>query len=330
MKSLESYLTVPRAIYKTSEIVKTTHLPELHPNKAFLYILAYSIDTAHDGEIVVAQYNAQPIRNDVLRAIGGTTFENECNAFHYETRDEENEWWLNFTGRSLYIAYSGSLFAQEEIQVVEHPDLAHLKEYLSTAYASYPPNKSNPTQARFHHRAYPVLIRGVEQRCKIVDLPSIYGSRFADATFEQLSKAVEVVVPKKKKTNIICMTGLSSGTGTYQLGEILDLYQTAFTAFSGAKNESTEPEECVIHTGHWGCGVFGGNKELITLIQQIAAMHAGIKKLVYHTFNEKGNVAYLAALEKRKNWISEGIVDIHAFLSRLYDENYQWCTMDGQ
>lgn len=40
------------------------------------------------------------------------------------------EWWVNFADPILFVAYAGRLFAQDEIQVAEHPALGHLKEKL--------------------------------------------------------------------------------------------------------------------------------------------------------------------------------------------------------
>ncbi|EPB77285.1 hypothetical protein ANCCEY_03656 [Ancylostoma ceylanicum] len=41
-----------------------------------------------------------------------------------------------------------------------------------------------------------------------------------------------------------------------------------------------------IATGNWGCGIFGGDKELKGLIQIIAAAKAG-RQMIYYTFGDK-------------------------------------------
>jgi hypothetical protein len=38
--------------------------------------------------------------------------------------------WVNFADEHLFVAYASRLFAQDEIQVAEHPSLGHLKEKL--------------------------------------------------------------------------------------------------------------------------------------------------------------------------------------------------------
>ena len=40
-------------------------------------------------------------------------------------------------------------------------------------------------------------------------------------------------------------------------------------------------------TGHWGCGAFGNNHDLMFLKQWLAASEAGVSKLHYHDFDRK-------------------------------------------
>ena len=47
-----------------------------------------------------------------------------------ESTNDYIEWHLNFSHENLFVAYGGPLFAQDEIQVAEHPVLACLKESL--------------------------------------------------------------------------------------------------------------------------------------------------------------------------------------------------------
>ncbi|MDX2177513.1 MAG: hypothetical protein SF028_13695 [Candidatus Sumerlaeia bacterium] len=39
----------------------------------------------------------------------------------------------------------------------------------------------------------------------------------------------------------------------------------------------------VVHSGYWGCGAFGGNRELMPTLQAAAAALAGVRLLVLHT-----------------------------------------------
>lgn len=42
-----------------------------------------------------------------------------------------------------------------------------------------------------------------------------------------------------------------------------------------------------IATGNWGCGVFGGDPQLKSLLQWVAASKARCPKLIYYTFNDR-------------------------------------------
>ncbi|VDM83670.1 unnamed protein product, partial [Strongylus vulgaris] len=66
-----------------------------------------------------------------------------------------------------------------------------------------------------------------------------------------------------------------------------------------------------IATGNWGCGGHGGgNKELKSLIQILAAAKAG-KDLIYYTFNDP-------KLEKSLIEQYEKMVDMHATIGQIY------------
>jgi hypothetical protein len=42
-----------------------------------------------------------------------------------------------------------------------------------------------------------------------------------------------------------------------------------------------------VATGHWGCGAYGNNHDLMFLKQWLAASEAGVRKLYYHDFDKK-------------------------------------------
>jgi hypothetical protein len=44
-----------------------------------------------------------------------------------------------------------------------------------------------------------------------------------------------------------------------------------------------------IHTGFWGCGVFGGNRILMTTLQLVAAQLAGTEQLVFYIGGRPGD-----------------------------------------
>jgi len=42
-----------------------------------------------------------------------------------------------------------------------------------------------------------------------------------------------------------------------------------------------------IATGNWGCGAFGGDPQLKSLLQWIAATESGCPKMIYYSFNNR-------------------------------------------
>ena len=49
---------------------------------------------------------------------------------------------------------------------------------------------------------------------------------------------------------------------------------------------SIQDPNAVIESGFWGCGAFGGDPEIKTLIQLMAASQAGTKQLIFRTFGD--------------------------------------------
>jgi hypothetical protein len=63
------------------------------------------------------------------------------------------------------------------------------------------------------------------------------------------------------------------------MDEIRHIAATAWSGFAAARDTSARlhpglPTE--IHTGFWGCGAFGGDRTLMTLLQLFAAELAGV------------------------------------------------------
>ena len=208
-------------------------------------------------------------------------------------------WHVNFADPQLFGFYRTCLFAQDEIQVMEHPVLGALREALLA--------EGLPTLTVEEGQPTPVLVAGAERRCAIdtrpnpaIGLPSgLYGGRnLEQAEPEALRQAVRRLDPPTV-TNIIAIAALSNGWGAYQREEIVYHLQTAYTGWRAAVLESWQlrGERCpvVIHTGFWGCGAFGGNRVLMTLLQMLAAEAAGVDRLYVYTADESGPQAYMQA-----------------------------------
>jgi hypothetical protein len=81
--------------------------------------------------------------------------------FRYDPADETPgtmHWQLNFADTHLFGFYAGDLLAQDELQVLEHPVLGAVREWLlADGHAAYTMEGGEPT---------PVLVTGAERRAR--------------------------------------------------------------------------------------------------------------------------------------------------------------------
>lgn len=283
------------------------HPPRItNPNKRRVFEKAGS---SHGGRLGVTRWaEIEPVARDG----SALAIEAHADMFQYgPTAPGAIDWHLNFADPSLFFAYGGPMFAQDEIQVAEHPALAALRERLRTQGADSTVESGAST---------PVLVKGVERRVAI-DTRGIYGRAFSSARPEQIDKAARVLDPPTI-SNIIAMAAPAGGRGKYRSLEIDRIVATAYTGFTAAKSESGE-QRVVIHTGFWGCGAFGGNRILMPLLQLIAARWAGVDRLVFHAVDLPG----MAAFDQARKYLV-GLGDAPT-TTRIAALGLEWGTSDG-
>ncbi len=312
------------------------HPPRLnHPLKKRVFSLAHPEGALDHGEIVASRWPEMRLP-EALPAGNGTRFEARPDIFGYEPAVDgakKVEWYLNFADTDLFFGYSGPLFAQDEIQVAEHPALGAVREaLLARKIERYTTAAGRPT---------PVLVSGVERRCRIATdrngaegRPNgLYGMQFSRADGASIERAVHVLNPPTI-SNIIAIAAPQGGNGKYTRAEIQLVLATAYTGFRAAKRESEQlrPGAAVwIHTGHWGCGAFGGNHVLMALLQLTAARLSDVDGVVFHTFNEAGMAHYRRALDiMEKDLAPAGRAVPTADLIRQAEAlGFAWGTGDG-
>ena len=240
-------------------------------------------------------------------------------------------WHLNFSDPHLFVAYGSPLLAQDELQAAEHPILGSIREALLSRGmpAVTVDEQGNPT---------PVTVTGVQRRCVINTLPNpeagyptgLYGNAFARATQHQVRVATTPLSPPTV-SNILAMAAPPGGHGEYSREEMLHVLTTAYTGFSAARAESDrlvpEVSRTVIHTGFWGCGAFGGNRTLMTILQSLASELAGVAT-VFWAFDEPG-VRLAGEARHRYEGLREGTTSVGNLLDRLVEERFQWGVSDG-
>jgi hypothetical protein len=307
-------------------------------NKKVVYRIACPAESTHHGRLVVTRWSATELPEKVPEAT--TQIEARDDVFAYEPTGAASrsvEWYLNFAHHDLFCAYGGSAFAQDEIQVAEHPALGSLREALLASRELEPATVESG-------RPTPVLVRGVERRCWIAtDVNEaegrpfgLYGNQFSRARPEAVERATRPIVPPTV-TNLVAMEAPAYGSGVYRREEIEYVLQAAFAGFRAARCESAaqlaetgEPTTAavIIHTGYWGCGAYGGNRVLMALLQIFAARLAEIDRLVFHTVGDPEPLALARSLLDPDHFCatSEGVA---AAVTRIHALGLRWGTSDG-
>lgn len=306
-----------------------------HPNKKLVHALSSPASAPARGVITYSRWQTMPLPETTPTA--SPAHEMREDVFDYASPPAGTvSWYLNFADPQLFVAYAGSLLAQDELQVLEHPLLGSLCEALR---ASSEPSLRPVTVE--HGASTPVLVRGVERRCALATDPDpfegrplgLYGNRFARAKEDAIRRALTVLAPPTL-SNILAMSAIPGGVGRYTEAEIHELLVTAYTGFHAAKLDSAATAGSVavqVHTGHWGTGAFGGHKVLMALVQLVAARLAGIDRLVYHTVSVDGSALFEEATRRLDSEIlpagaAPRVVDLER---ALYEMGFVWGVSDG-
>jgi len=308
-----------------------------HPNKEIVYGIACPTDSTHSGTLAVSRWAAMELPAAAVVDASATEFEMREDVFQYEVADKPSdsiEWHLNFAAGDLFTAYSSSLMAQDELQVAEHPALGALREAM--------PQHGLSTLTVESQQPTPILIGGVERRCVIHTDPNppegrpdgLYGNAFARAEADAVKRATVPIAPPTT-SNIIAIEAPSYGSGAYSTDEIEYILRTAYTGFSAARIESEHSAgsgvPVVIHTGFWGCGAYGGNRVLMTLLQLLATVMSGVDRLVFHTVTPSGVAPFVEGREllEREFCSEEKPVQVKDLLSRIQSKDLEWGVSDG-
>lgn len=112
----------------------------VHRNKKALYQHLCPPGTRHIGELTISRWPVQPLPLTARCASAATQIQLRPDLFTYDAAPSGTiEWHLNFAHSSLFIAYGGPLFAQDEMQVAEHPVLACVREHMATHHPTLSP-----------------------------------------------------------------------------------------------------------------------------------------------------------------------------------------------
>lgn len=323
-------IPIDSASFEADRLIRE-YPPQLHNgNKRLVYEISRSSGCVFEGQITYRRWPAQELPERVLSP---SPFSVCPGVFAYAAPQEPNvvDWHLNFADPQLFFAYGSSLLAQDELQVAEHPALGSIREALLSRNmeTTTVDRRGNPT---------PVTISGVQRMCVIDTLANsvvgcpkgLYGNAFARATEEQIRIATRPISPPTI-SNILAIAAPLGGHGAYSRMEMLNVLITAYTGFLGARAESVrlvqEVSRIAIHTGFWGCGAFGGNRRLMTILQCLAADLAGVE-LVFWAFDESGVKLATDARHKYEQ-LRKNNPTVENLLDRLVEEKFRWGVSDG-
>ena len=315
----------------------TEHPPRWEDrNKKIVFAIACPAGTSHQGRLDYSRWAPLPWpesldpKSAVGRVVSRPGFYDYARS---SDREDAVEWHVNFADPSLFVAYGSRLFAQDEIQVAEHPVLGSLKEALiARDLRAVTVDGNQPT---------PVLVMGALRHCRVATEPNaaegrpygLHGNAFARADPEAVRLATTRIDPPPT-TNLVAIAAPSYCRGRYRMSDLEYVLHTAFTGFRAAVLESARSRgsvcPVVIHSGFWGCGAFGGNRVLMTTLQVIAAEMAGVEQIVFHTGDPSGEASIS---EMRRLFDSDVIggadVGVREVIERIHAIGFEWGVSDG-
>lgn len=289
---------------------------------------------SHSGELCFSRWQALGLPEALDVAAKKTELTLRADSFQYAPVQQPGlfEWHLNFANWDLFSDYGGSLLAQDEHQALEHPILGSLREILLAEGVAFSTNGDDgPT---------PVLVRNVERSCIVDTKPNaaagrpdgLYGYRFAIADPETVLQAVTPLNPPTI-SNILAIEVPSYGEGSYNAEMLRLILQTAYSGFAVARYDAVThagAQTVSIHTGFWGCGAYGGNRVVMSVLQMVAATMAGIDKLVFHTVDQSGmEPASQAETCLREIIGKKDSISLNDLVMAIQSHEFVWSDSDG-
>ena len=322
---------IDRRQWDAHELISGCKPKLFHPNKALLYEMAFASGIPSSGTIGYSRWKPRPLPESFPARASPLLIARKPGFFDYVASNQPNfaDWHLNFANYDAYSTWAGSLFAQDEMQVAEHPGLMALrmtavKRNLSMLCVE----NGEPT---------PILVTGVERRLSVDTNPNadrphgLYGKQFKHASPEQI-KAATTVLNTPSKSNLVAIEAPAFGRGTYKANEIAFILRTALAGFSAASDESHAvlgATDICIHTGFWGCGAYGGNRVLMTFLQLAAADLAGVGQIAFYVGDAAGEIAFDEAVKTYRSFRLDPAMSTASMIQALVECRYTWGASDG-
>lgn len=295
-----------------------------HAKKRLLFDFALRREVA--GSITVYRYDEIPLPETFEAIYPETEIDAKRGFFSYDDDESADHWYMNFAHHDLFHGYGHFMFAQDEIQVAEHPALGSAREMMLTRT-----DELRPSTVR-EGKPTPVLFRNVPRTISI-RTKRLYGSRLVRADDDTIRDAMRYTDPMTYSNILAIEAPIQSGNTEYTPTEIEFALRTAYSGFRATVLASvahwSTVRPIVLHTGNWGCGAYGGNRQLMLSIQMMAARLAGLQKIIFHCGSESvDDVRAFDSMLLRKFSFVSG-VRVSKALNKLYKCGFQWGTPDG-
>ncbi len=289
-KSSEIFTSTPALVINPSQHPQNIS----NPNKLFVYNQLVRSHVV--GDRIVAQKFSLS-KPELLKSAALFTSPKPHTAivsggFRYDPSSADtSHWTANFADSHLFGFCEGPLLAQDELQVLEHPALAHVKNAL-------------PPEMRRLNLYDAALFQNVprfgslDTTTPFLDGRTLYGNNFsAAAQSDILARLHPLASPTSSNIFAIAAPHISRALKDqpYQKSDLQTLFLTAYNAFHGIK-EVSSGKKIVIHTGNWGAGAFGNDPKTVYILQLAAARFAGIDEIRMHPMNEHNQLTAASLL----------------------------------
>jgi len=168
-----------------------------------------------------------------------------------------------------------------------------------------------------------------------MDTTKVYGNTFAKASERTLANACQYLA-KPQTVNLIAIEAPGYGHGVYTRDQIDYILVTCFVGFKAAQilanktyllNTNFQPSRIrefrtKIHTGWWGCGAYGNNRQMMILTQILAAYWTNIDELVFHTQTNEYEQEIRIAREHAERLLKETKLD--KIIDEILKLNLHW------
>lgn len=122
-------------------------------------------------------------------------------------------------------------------------------------------------------------------------------------------------------TDVLAIDALKYRYPKLQFGEgkINRELKKCYVGFYSSSSSSDDDKLPVLATGNWGCGAFGGDRQLKFLIQLMSASEAG-RDLIYYTFDHQNTFTTLSSMVGMCDQLKLTIGDVYKLILEYSDE----------